>query len=188
MPGRYRTSLIGGSLTAALAVATATFAIESDQTNWDLRPLVNEARELVGMARQQTVALDTRLRRGGGVGAAEGQYGGSPSAPGGSFEYTELKRSATRLAELGNEILDKASHCGEEARKIALKFRSRTQRFASSVRGLANASSASFASMSIGKVEKDLDSIEQSLPEVGSLSGCSKDSGDDEEEETEKSS
>lgn len=179
--------MIGGSLAAALAVATATFAIESDQTNWDLRPLVKEAQELVRVARDQTVALDMRLARGASVGTGGSDYGGGSLKTSGSYEYADLKRTATQFSQLANEILDKASHCGEDARKIALNFRTRTQSFARSVRGVAGASSPAFARMSISKIENDLDSIEGSLQGVASLSGCSKKSGDD-EEEAEKSS
>jgi len=179
--------MIGGSLAAALAVATAAFAIEADQSNFDLRPLIREVQELVGVARQQTAALDARLARGAATGTGATEYGGRALDTGGSYEYSELKRTATRFSELGNEILDQASHCGEDARKIALNFRKRTQRFASSVRGVATASSPAFARMSVSKLDGELDAIEQTLQGVVSLSGCSEDSGDD-EEETEKSS
>jgi hypothetical protein len=178
--------MVGGSLTAALAVATAAFAIESESSNWDLRPQVTEARELIGVAHQQARALDAHLARGAGMSTSATAASGRGLDTGGSYEYNELKRTATRFSELGNEILDKASHCGEDSRKVALNFRKRTQRFASSVRSVATGS-ADFARMAVSRLDGDIDGIEQALQGVASLPGCSKDSGDDGEEEAEKS-
>lgn len=180
MTARFRSLMVGGSLTAALAVATAAFAIESESSNFDLRPLVSEARELIGVAHQQTSALDARLARGAGM-STSAPSGRAGLDTGGSYEYNELKRTATRFSELGNEILDKASHCGEDSRKIALNFRKRTQRFASSVRSVATGSQ-DFVRMTVSRLDGDIDGIEQALQGVASLSGCSKDSGDDEQD------
>ena len=181
MRARHRALICSAFLAAALASA-AVLAIEADDSSWDLRPLVSEARELVGVARKQTADLDVRLSRSAVMSGASGQYTGSSARPSNSYEYSELKRTVTRLGGIGNDVLDRASRCGEDSRKIALDFRSRTRRLSSSLSRVAS-SSMDFARMALTDVEKDLDAIEQQLQTVATLSGCprAEGAGDDED-------
>jgi hypothetical protein len=177
-----RRSLIGG---ACLAIVLATpgqlLAIESDTSNSELRPLVSEARELVAVARQQTADLDMRLSRPAATSGQSAQYGGGGARPSDSYEYSELKRSVTRLVEIGNEVLDLASRCGADSRKIGVDFRTRTRKLSSSLSRVGS-SSMDFARMTLTNVEKDLDAVEQQLQAVSTLPDCSGSDGSDEDD------
>ena len=187
MRARHRALICSAFLAAALASAAA-FAIETDSSSWDLRPLVSEARELMGVARKQTADLDMRLSRSAATSGPSGQYSGAAARPSSSYEYSELKRTVTRLGEIGNDVLDRASRCGDDSRKIALDFRSRTRKLSSSLSRVAS-SSMNFARMTLTNVERDLDAIEQQLQAVATLSGCPRgeDAGDAEAEDAGKS-
>lgn len=176
MRAHYRSLAYGWCLAAALVTCTTVLAIEADESSWDLRPLVSEAQELVGVARKQTSDLDMRLSRSAATSGASSQSTGRTAQPSGSYEYSELRRTVTRLGEIGNEVLDQASRCGEDSRKIAVDFRSRTRKLSSSLSRVAS-SSTDFARMALTNVEKDVDAIERQLQAVASLTGCSR--GDD---------
>jgi hypothetical protein len=175
-----RSLICGASLAVALATSAAVLAIEADESRWDLSPLVSEARELVGVARQQAARLDERLSGAAPTTGAYGDFGGSFARPGSSNEYSELRRTVTRLGEIGNEVVYRVSPCGGDSRKIAADFRSRTRRLTSSLSRVAS-SSMEFASMMLADVEKELGAVEQQLQAVATLRGCKR--GDDAEPE-----
>jgi hypothetical protein len=176
----YRSPLCHGLLLATLAASVPASAVEVDESNQDLRPLVSEARELIGEARQQVSNLDARLSRTVAAAGGSGDFSGSSARPGNSSEYAELRRSLTRLGEIGNEVLDRASACGAESRKIAADFRTRTRKASSSLSRVAS-SSMDFARMALTNVERDLDAIEQQLQAVATLHGCKQGGGADDE-------
>lgn len=179
MRARCRSLFYGGCLAVALVVATTASAIGSDDSAAVLRPLVGEAQDLVGLARTQIAALDARLTRPTQrTGSTE--ISSRSKLEGNSYEHSELKRTATRLAEIGNEVRAETSHCGEDTRKIGQDFRSRTRQFSSSVSRISTSTSSDFAEMAIPNVERDLNAIQRELQAVASVTGCAREEDPDE--------
>jgi len=185
MRAHCRSLFYGGGLAAALAVSATVFAIGSDGSATELGPLVSEAQELVGLARRQIAALDARLTRPTQR-TNSTEISSRSKIEGSSYEHSELKRTATRLAEIGNEVRDETSQCSEDTRKVGLDFRSRTRQFSTAVSRIST--SSDLASMAIPKVERDLDAIQRELQAVASVTGCApeespNEKGDEDERE-----
>ena len=187
MRAHCRSLFYGGGLAAALVVSATVFAIGSDGSATELGPLVSEAQELVGLARRQIAALDARLTRPTQR-TNSTEISSRSKIEGSSYEHSELKRTAMRLAEIGDEVRAETSQCSEDTRKIGQDFRSRTRKFSSSVSQISSSTSSDLAAMAISKVERDLDAIQRELQAVASVTGCApeespNEKGDEDERE-----
>jgi hypothetical protein len=106
-----RRSLLLVSCLAAASVPAPLRAIEAQESAPRLQRLVVEARELIPVIRTQKQDLRNTMGR------PEQPPPGDPTRMfSNSFEYRELKRSASRMTEIGNSIYTLASRCGATAR------------------------------------------------------------------------
>jgi hypothetical protein len=171
-----RSLLLASCLTAAIAPVTL-LAIEADQSSAELQSLVAETRELLPIAQGQVRDLRYAMAR------AEQTTGDTSRMFSGSYEYRELKRTASRLTEIGNSVYTVASRCGDDGKKVGNDFKSSVRRLNTHVNRVASSSSATLARMATEDLEGDLQEIAGKLQTVAGVSGCSSKADQDADEE-----
>lgn len=176
-----RRALLCVSCFAAANVPAALFAIESQQSSAGLQRLVSETRELLPVIRGQM--RDLRYA----MGRVDQTSGDASMRFTGSYEYRELKRSASRLAEIGNSVYSLTSLCGTDGKKVGTDFRGRVRRFSTHVNRVDSSSTPAFARMAIDDLERDLEEIAGSLQSVAAVPECSPDADTGDEEPATKS-
>jgi hypothetical protein len=176
-----RRALLLASCFAAANVPAALFAIESQQSSAGLQQLVTETRELLPVILGQMRDLRNALGR-------VNQTSGDASMMfTGSYEYRELKRSASRLAEIGNSVYSLTAHCGADGKKVGTDFKGRVRRFSTHVNRINSSSTPAFARMAIDDLERDLQEIAGSLQSVAAMPECSPDADAGDEDAATKS-
>lgn len=169
---RYLSLIYTGCLIMALATAGAAVAVQAPGSTPELRALVKEAQEKLALMRQQLKNLDTQLQRNAeSLGSAAAIAG--PSFSGyASQDYSDLRRSATRLADIGNDVLHLTASCESDSSKVGSKFKTQTWRLRSSVDRIGSASNTTSARSMIGKIEIDLNSTEEQLQYLTGMEAC----------------
>ena len=170
-----RRLLLRVSCFAAAIIPAALFAIEAQQSSQQLQQLVAETRELLPVIRGQM--RDLRYVMG-----QQNQTSGDASMRfTGGYEYRELKRSASRLTDIGNSVYGLTSRCGDDGKKVGGDFKNRVRRFNTHVNRIDSSSTPSFARLAIDDLERDLDEITASLQSVAAVPECSPDEDTDDE-------
>lgn len=172
-----RRSLLLACFLAAVGIPLAALAIEAQKSSPGIQQLVNEARELLPITQTQINDMYYALQR------AVRDTGDTSRMFSNSFEYRELKRSATRFTEIGNDVFTRASRCGADGKKIAQDFKSRVRRFSTGVNRIASSSTPTFARQAVHDLERDLQDIGGMLPAIAGVPDCSPESDDDTDEE-----
>jgi hypothetical protein len=176
-----RRALLCGSCFTAAIMPAVLFAIEAQQSSQGLQQLVAETRELLPVIRGQM--RDLRY-----VMAQQNQTSGDASMRfTGGYEYRELKRSASRLTEIGTSVYALTSRCGDDGKKVGTDFKGRVRRFNTHVNRIDSSSTPSFARMAIDDLERDLEEIAGSLQSVAAVPECSAAADADDEEAATKS-
>ncbi len=176
-----RCSLQLACLLAAAGTPLAVSAIEAQKSSQGIQQLVSEARELLPITRSQINDLYYALQR------ALANTGDTSRMFSNSYEYRELKRSATRFTDIGNRVYTLASRCGADGKKLGQDFKSRVRRFSTDVNRIASASTSTFAKQAIDNLDRDLEDIGGMLPAVAGIPDCSPESDDEADEEPAKS-
>lgn len=181
MRRRYLSLLRAGCLVAALAVAADLPAIETQDSVAQLRKFVDEARDQLAAMRSQVDQVDAQVAHAARLPESTNDTRvRSVFGAAGSYEYSDLKRSATRLADIGNHVVRLTSRCGEESRSVGRDFRTHTRRLQSSVNRIGSAGSPGFARMSVEKVRHEIDAVGRQLQIVGQMTLCERpDSAED---------
>ncbi|HJS21379.1 MAG TPA: hypothetical protein VJ764_01885 [Steroidobacteraceae bacterium] len=172
-----RRSLLLVSCFAAACVPAALFAIEAQKSSEGLQSLVAEVRQLLPVISGQMRDLRYALAR------ADQSTSDSSRLFSGSYEYRELKRSATRMTEIGNNVYALTSRCGADGQKVGADFKSRVRRLNTHVNRIDSSSTPTFARMAIDDLERDLEEIAGSLQAVAGVPECSPEADDGDEAE-----
>ena len=170
-----RRSLLLVFCLAAANVPAPLLAIEAQGSSPKLQRLVAEARELLPVIRKQVSDLSYAM--GGPEQPQTRDAGGMFTR---SFEYRDLKRSAGRMTEIGNNVYTLASRCGADGKEVANSFRSSVRRLNTHVNSIESSSSPTLARTAIDDLDRDLQEIAARLQQVASVPECSPDSADDE--------
>src|SRR5262245_41873193 len=101
-----RRSLLLVTCFAAASLPVSVPAIEVEESSQKLQSLLAEVRELIPVIRGQAHDLKYTIVR------AEQSTGDVSRALDSSYEFRELKRSTSRMTEIGNSIYTLASRCG----------------------------------------------------------------------------
>lgn len=176
-----RCSLQLACLLAAAGAPLAVSAIEAQNSSQGIQQLVSEARELLPITRSQINDLYYALQR------AVQNTGDTSRMFSNSYEYRELKRSATRFTEIGNNLYTLASRCGADGKKIGTDFKSRVRRLSTDVNRIASSSTPTLTRQAVDNLERDLQDISGMLPAVAGIPDCSAESDDESDEEPAKS-
>jgi hypothetical protein len=170
--------LLAGFLGAALIAPLAAVAIEpSANSSQRIQDLVAEARELLQTIRVQIRDVDIAMQR------AIAQTGDTSRMFSNSYEYRELKRSASNLSDVGNRVFTLASRCGADGKKIGQNFKSSVRRLSSDLNRMASSSTTTLARMTIDDLNRDVESITRDLQAVASVPDCSPESDEEPEGE-----
>jgi hypothetical protein len=164
-------------LSLACVHMSAAVAADAPESPRQIGDLVKSAREQISLIRNELEQVDRDLgstgnasRSAAGATGAAGAAGATEGFWSGHARYSELKRYAETLADIGNDVARFTSKCVGEAQEVAGKFRSQTSRLRSNV-GQLESASASMAEMSISKMRRDLDAIENQLQSVAGMGG-----------------
>jgi hypothetical protein len=172
-----RRSLLLVFCLAAANVPAPLRAIEAQQSAPRLQRLVAEARQLVTVIRTQKEDVRNLMGR------PEQPPSGDPTRMfSNSFEYRELKRSASRMTEIGNSIYTLASRCGADGKTVADNFKTGARHLNTHVNRIASSSSPTTARIAIDDIDRDLEEIAGNLQHVANVPECSPDSADDEKD------
>ena len=149
-----RRSLLLVFCLAAANVPAPLRAIEAQKSAPRLQQLVAEARQLISVIRTQKEDVRNLL--------------GRPEQPStvdptrmfsNSFEYRELKRSASRMTEIGNAVYKLASRCGADGKTVADNFKTGVRHLNTHVNRIASSSSPTTARIAIDDIDRDLEEI-----------------------------
>lgn len=175
-------SLVRAGFLVALLGACDVLAAGNEDPIAQLRKLVDAARDQLAAMREQVNDVDAQLARVAARPALPNDTRArSVFEAGGSHEYSDLKRSATRLADIGNQVLRVTSGCGDESRDVGRDFRAQTRQLQSAINRIGSAKSAAFARMSVDRVRHDVGAAERQLQIVGQISLCVRAGADDQE-------
>lgn len=161
-------------LAAVLTAPLAAVAIEAKGgASQSMQELVAAARELLPIIRGQARDVDIAIQR------ALAQTGDTTRMLSNSYEYRELKRSASELSEVSNKIYSLAARCGADGKKVGQNFKGSVRHLASNVNRIGSSSTTTFARMAIGDLERDLQKVAGDLQVVAGVPECSPESQDD---------
>src|SRR5262245_32945194 len=131
-----RRSLLLAFCLAAANVPAPLHAIEAQDSAPQLQRLVAEARDLITVIHTQKQDVRNMMGR------PEQPPPGDPTRMfSNSFEYRELRRSAGRMTEIGNDVYKLASRCGADGKQVADGFKSSVRRLNTHVNRIESSSS-----------------------------------------------
>jgi archaellum component FlaC len=170
-----RRSLLLVTCFAAASLPASLNAIEVEESSQQLQSLIAEVRELLPVIHGQLRDLRYTMQR------AEQSTGDPSRALDSSYEYRELKRSTSRMTEIGNSVYTLTSRCGADGKKVGSDFKSSVRRLNTHVNRIASSSTPTFARHATDDLEGDLEEIAGKLPSLAAVPECTPESADDEE-------